>query len=117
MFQTHEVEEILKVVKDLTDDPPSKSTLEWLARVANEPDWTVAALCLAIKTLAATGKLAPGEEEEEENEGRDNDTRAETLQNLMRLLGEEEAKGRRRRAYALRTINKLCNGTRAARRQ
>ena len=105
MFTTDEVKAIHQVVQALARNAPSKATLEWLAQVANEPDWTVAAVCLAIENLAAGGKLAPGEEE---HTGNRNPERAEKLQGLMRLLGEENVRGRRRRAYALRTISKLC---------
>jgi hypothetical protein len=110
MFQPQEVDAIRHAAQALTGDAPSRAILERLAQVANEPCWTVEAVCLEIDVLAAAGKLAKADSEADPAH---NQARADTLKTLMHLLGDADQtsrgqmRGRRRRAYALHTINKL----------
>lgn len=105
MYDPNEVAEILKVAKELSKDIniPSKSLMEFLVERADEVGCTLEELCfLIIETCAATGKLSSTPEE--------NANVADLLICLMKLLtkeGQSEKINRRKRAMALRYVNKL----------
>ncbi|MGQ9609688.1 MAG: hypothetical protein ACUVWN_10310 [bacterium] len=107
MYESDEVDEILKVAKALSKDKntPSKSLMEFLVERADEADCSLDELCLIIETCGATGKLADNDPSKEKNEDV-----ADLLIDLMKSVSKEcqsEKINRRKRAMALRYVSKL----------
>ncbi len=112
MYDVDEVNEILKVAKELSKDinNPSKSLMEFLVERADEVGCTLEELCyLIVETCGATGKLADNSQSKEEKD-KANAYVADLLIDLMKFITKEDQNekiNRRKRAMALRYVNKL----------
>lgn len=102
MFNRDEANAIRKVAARL-DKFPAKSLLGTITEKAMEPNSTYDDLCLEIDSYAQERKLAI------ENDPQENQKRAKMFKDMlgMFMADEDSVKQRKKRAAALRYVNKL----------